>query len=417
MYCKRESCNALIFILIYAIFQVIVFVFIFFNNAVPTLRLEQVLIFSRHNVRTPLSKNLARMTSQPWPQFNEPCGYLTKKGFMLEGYMGKYFSEWLYKEDVLPNRCPLEEEFYVYSNAIQRTLFSAQAFVNSAFPNCNITIHHVDKDIPDPIFTPYIHNSSAIFRKIALEEMKNVLNKLKLDLSYKIMEDILDYNNSDYCKLNKNCNMATDENKLEIIVDKKPQLSGPLKICNEAIDEFMMAYYDGFPMTEVAWGRLNDMEQWRPILDLTASYHNVTFNTTHVANDIAKPLIQYMADKFINKTSKIIFLMGHDANINVFLKAMSFKFYSLEDSFVSTPIGGKVVFQKWYNNYLNKYYLKINYVYQNDEQLREGHALSLKNPPKSTLLELKHCKVDENGFCPWDEFIEFLNSLILKMKI
>ncbi|CAH2101734.1 unnamed protein product [Euphydryas editha] len=351
------------------------------------------------------------MTSQPWPHFNESPGYLTEKGFLLEEFMGKYFSEWLYMEDALPNKCPLDEEFYVYANSIQRTLFSAQAFVNSAFPNCNVTIHHETETKTDPIFSPYIHNSSAIFKKIALKEMKNVLDNLKLDFSYQIMENILDYNDSDLCKIDRDCNMVTDKNKLQIAVGKKPKLSGPLKICNEAVDEFIMAYYNGFAMKDIAWGKLNNTEQWLPILDLMAGYHNVIFNTTHVANDIAKPLIKYMTDRFINKTSKIILLMGHDANINVILNAMSFKFYNLEDSFVSTPVGGKIVFQKWYNIHLNEYYLKINYIYQSNEQLREAHVLSLKTPPKSTLLELSHCKMDENGLCPWDDFIKFLNSL------
>ncbi|XP_050358581.1 glucose-1-phosphatase-like [Nymphalis io] len=407
---KREFINTLCFILICVISQVIVFVFIFFSN-VSTMRLDQVVILSRHNVRTPLSKNLGRMTPQPWPHFKERPGYLTEKGFVLEGYMGRFFFNWLHNEGVISKSCPTEEEFYVYANSMQRTLFSAQAFINNAFPNCNIIVHHTDVNKTDQIFSPIIHNSSTIFKDIALKEMKNVLDNLNLEQSYKAMENILNYEYSDFCKQDKECDMATDKNKLEILVGKKPKLSGPLKICNEAIDYFLMSYYNGFPMEDVAWGKLNDIEKWHSILDLTAGYHNVTFNTTHVSKDIARPLLKYMTNILIDKKSNVVLLMGHDANINVILNAMSFKSYNLPDSFVSTPIGGKIVFQKWFNRALNKYFLKINYVYQTNKQLRDGDILSLKSPPNFALLELKYCETDNNGFCLWDDFIRFLNKL------
>nr|XP_026483478.1 uncharacterized protein LOC113391659 [Vanessa tameamea] len=407
---KRETINTLCLILICVLIQVIVFVFIFFSN-VPSMRLEQVVILSRHNVRTPLSKNLGRMTPQPWPHFKEKPGYLTEKGFVLEGYMGTFFFSWLHNEGLLSKNCPTDEEFYVYANSMQRTLLSAQAFVNNAFPDCNIIVHHTELNKTDLIFNPVIHNSSAIFKDIALKEMKYVLDNLNLEQSYKSMENILNYKYSDLCKLENECDMNKDKNQLEILVGKKPKLSGPLKLCNEAIDDFLMSYYNGFPMEEVAWGKLNEKNKWHSVLDLTAGYHNVTFNTTHVSKDIAKPLLKYMTDIFNNKISNVVLLMGHDANINVILNAMSFKPYNLPDSFVSAPIGGKIVFQKWFDMTLNKYLLKINYVYQTNKQLRHGHVLSLKSPPNFALLELKYCKTDNNGFCLWDDFLRFLNKI------
>ncbi|KOB65446.1 Glucose-1-phosphatase [Operophtera brumata] len=80
------------------------------------LYLKQVVILSRHNVRTPLSKTLSQSSPKPWPTWNEKPGYLTPKGTLLEGFMGDYFYTWLYQENLLPQGCPSENEFYVYAN-------------------------------------------------------------------------------------------------------------------------------------------------------------------------------------------------------------------------------------------------------------------------------------------------------------
>ncbi|CAH2241912.1 jg12044 [Pararge aegeria aegeria] len=388
--------------------QVVVFSFIVYSSAMSSLKLEQVVILSRHNVRTPTSKNLGRMTPQFWPHWKEKPGFLTKKGFLLEGYMGKYFYTWLNKEGLLPAKCPSEEDFYIYANTMQRTMYSAQAFVRECFPHCNITINHADTDKPDPIFTPMIHNSTDIFKEMAFKEMKYIFNHLYLNNSYNVMEDILEFNESDFCKIDKNCYLAADITEFNITAGKKPEVAGPLKISNEAIDAFLMAYYNGFPFKDVAWGKLNDTN-WHSILDITAGYHNITFCTKHIARDIAQPMIKYLTNIFFNSNTRVILLMGHDANINVLLSAMSFKPYELDYNFISTPVGGKIVFQKWLDEKANEYLLKIEYVYQSNEQLREAAVLSYDNPPQFKLLELEHCGTDYRGFCRWNDFINFLS--------
>ncbi|CAH0712877.1 unnamed protein product, partial [Brenthis ino] len=392
--------------------QITVFSYIIFYHTVSSLRLDKVIILSRHNARTPfLSKNLEKITPYEWPKWEEQPGFLTKKGFLLEEYMGKYFYTWLNKEGVLPKGCPNENDFYVYSSYTQRTMYSASAFINKGFPNCNITIYHADESKPEPILSNFIHNSSIAFRNIAISEMKNVLDHLNLNFSYHSMEDILNYRNSEFCKVYNKCDMSQDVNELKIVVKKKPEFSGPLKICNEAVDAFLMAYYNGFDLTNVAWGKLNTIEQWNSILELNKEYHNVKYNTSYVAQDLSRPLIDYIKKIFLVEHKKVTLIMGHDTNINTLLNAMYFKPFSLFDSFVSTPIGGKIVFQKWFDKTKDTHLLKINYIYQSNEQLRDGLVLSLNEPPKIALLELKNCTTDNEGFCLWDDFVSFLNDL------
>ena len=54
--------------------------------------------------------------------------------------------------------------------------------------------------------------------------------------------------------------------------------------------------------------------------------------------------------------------------------------------------------------------MKIEYVYQSSEQLRNADVLSLKSPAQRVTLELKDCPVDTNGFCPIDKFNTLMND-------
>lgn len=372
--------------------------------------LKQVLLLSRHGLRTPLSKELVNMSPKDWPKWKEKPGYLTAKGTVLEGYMGKFFSLWLSEEGLLPKSCPTEDNFYVYANTKQRTKASAAAFVNEAFPDCNITIHHSETDV-DPIFNPVIHNSSSIFKEIATEDMRMCLKMLTLNTSYVDLEEMLDYKNSELCLKEHKCDLTKDKNKVYVATGEKPNVSGPLKVGNSVIDAFKMQYYEGFPLDEVAWGNLKTNEDWSPLINLSNSYHNVIFNISLVAKDIAEPLIRYMSTFLCNDNEpKVILLMGHDANIFTILSSLNFKPFTLKNQFELSPISGKIAFQKWYDTVNKENMLRINYVYQSHYQLRNGVVLSLENPPQFELLALNDCEIDDNGFCPWDAFLRILDS-------
>ncbi|CAG4978275.1 unnamed protein product [Colias eurytheme] len=324
--------------------------------------------------------------------------------------MGTFFKNWLDTKGLLSSDCPDENEFYVYANNVQRTMASAQAFVTNTFPNCNVTVHHSNENY-DPIFSPYIHNDTEIFKKLALDEMSALLQNMDLKTQYETLERILDFQASDLCKLEKKCDMDGEENIIDIVVGSKPILKGPLKLSNEAIDAFLMEYYSGFSLDNVAWGQLSQTNEWQAILPISQSYHNIIFNISIIAKDISFPLLKYMSKILINDDKKVSLLMGHDANINVVLNAMEFKPFVLENEFVNTPIGGKVIFQKWFDVHNKEYLLKIQYVYQSAEQLRNATVLNEDNPPLFKDLELNKCPVNEDGFCSWDVFVDFLNSI------
>ncbi|EHC1653744.1 bifunctional glucose-1-phosphatase/inositol phosphatase [Escherichia coli] len=383
-------------------------------------QLQQVLMMSRHNLRAPLANNgsvLEQSTPNKWPEWDVPGGQLTTKGGVLEVYMGHYMREWLAEQGMVKSgECPLPDTVYAYANSLQRTVATAQFFITGAFPGCDIPVHHQEKmGTMDPTFNPVITDDSAAFSEQAVAAMEKELSKLQLTDSYQLLEKIVNYKDSPACKEKQQCSLVDGKNTFSAKYQQEPGVSGPLKVGNSLVDAFTLQYYEGFPMDQVAWGEIKSDQQWRGLSKLKNGYQDSLFTSPEVARNVAKPLVSYIDKALVtDRTSapKITVLVGHDSNIASLLTALDFKPYQLHDQNERTPIGGKIVFQRWHDSKTNRDLMKIEYVYQSAEQLRNADALTLQAPAQRVTLELSGCPIDANGFCPMDKFDSVLNEAV-----
>jgi len=388
------------------------------QTAPQDYQLQQVLIMSRHNLRAPLANRgtmLEQATSKTWPKWDTPGGHLTIKGGVLEAYMGHYMREWLAQQALIKtNECPASDSVYVYANSLQRTVATAQFFMTGVFPECNIPIHHQQKmSTMDPVFWPVITDDSAQFSQQAIAAMTAKRNELQLDDSYRLLEQITDYKNSPACKDNRQCSLTETKDRFSTPYRLEPAVSGPLKIGNALVDAFTLQYYEGFPPEQIAWNQIQNDEQWRILSKLKNGYQDSLFTTRHVAKNVAAPLVKYIENALVTdqkNTPEITVLVGHDSNMSSLLAALDFKPYTLPDQFEPTPIGGKIVFQRWHDSKTDRDLMKIEYIYQSSRQIRNTEPLSLAAPAQHVTLELKGCPVDANGFCPMNKFVSIMHK-------
>ncbi|QCT89283.1 bifunctional glucose-1-phosphatase/inositol phosphatase [Escherichia sp. E4742] len=383
-------------------------------------QLQQVLLMSRHNLRAPLANNgsvLEQSTPNKWPEWDVPGGQLTTKGGVLEVYMGHYMREWLAEQGIVKTgECPPADTVYAYANSLQRTVATAQFFITGAFPGCDIPVHHQEKmGTMDPTFNPVITDDSAAFSEQAVAAMEKELGKLQLTDSYQLLEKIVNYKDSPACKEKQQCSLVDGKNTFSAKYQQEPGVSGPLKVGNSLVDAFTLQYYEGFPMDQVAWGEIKSDQQWKVLSKLKNGYQDSLFTSPEVARNVAKPLVSYIDKALVTDRAsapKITVLVGHDSNIASLLTALDFKPYQLHDQNERTPIGGKIVFQRWHDSKANRDLMKIEYVYQSSEQLRNADALTLLAPAQRVTLELTGCPIDANGFCPMDKFDSVLNEAV-----
>lgn len=390
--------------------------------------LEQVVMFSRHGLRAPLVDSgsvLAKSTPKTWPVWETKGGFLTPKGGILENNFGHYIHSWMVEEKLFTkDTCPSQEETFIYANSLQRTLATAQYFALGAFPGCDVKIRHLDEiGVMDPTFNPIIHDDSEEFVKNALTAMNaeagpeglDGLNK-QLKPAYDLLMKLTDYKRSATCEQDTRCDLNAEQGKFSVVKDKEPGVTGALRIGTSISDAFILQYYEGYPLKDVAWGGIRSDAEWKMLANIKDRYGEVLFGSPIVAKDVATPLLQHLDIIFTDSSMvtpvKFNMLVGHDSNVVSLLSVLKFKDYQLPGQFEKTPIGGKIVFERWKDKTNDKDLMKVEYIYQTKEQIRDGKALSLAHPPMRVVLEMEGCPIDANGFCSFEDFTKVLKSAL-----
>ncbi|XP_063545416.1 glucose-1-phosphatase-like [Cydia strobilella] len=321
--------------------------------------------------------------------------------------MGKYFYDWLIEEQLLQTDS-FEDDVFVYANNVERTIETAKAFVEGA--GFGVDVYYKNTTDLDPVFDAVLKNDTEEYLQEVISAMEIKLNSLNLTDAYLELNEIVDLGNSTICEYYSICDLSTLENEASVI-DEVPITIGGLSYGFLFVDYFLMEYYDGKPLDEVAWGEIRTTEQWKKLTAVSEAFKDVSFRTKPFDKDLSSTLIEYMTDVFENSTRKFYLLMGHDADISLLLSSLNFKNYTLNGQYEKVPIGGKVVFEKWYDEVNGRELLRVRYVYQSSTQIRDGVEASIINPPLVALLQMEGCAVDANGFCLWDKFITVLNNV------
>lgn len=372
-------------------------------------KLKEVVILSRHNIRSSLSVNgsmLQKMTPHEWIKWSAAPSELTLRGGALETIMGQFFRKWTVDEGLFTeNAVPTVDEVNFYANSMQRTIATAQYFSSGFMPIANLHINHrFTPSKMDPVFFPALTKSSEAFKAQALKEIAAMGGKKGivginegLKDSYQLIERVLDLKNSPACKSGEVCAFNDYNTQLKLEKGDEPNMKGSLKFANSASDALILQYYEDTDPVQAAFGQKLSNDEWEKIAKVKDVYGDVLFTAPIVAVNVAHPLLVYMKDELNAKNRKFTFLCGHDSNIASVNAALEVEEYSLPQSIEKkTPIGSKLVFEKWVDKE-GKEFVAVNIVYQTTEQLRNVTLLNLENRPVVFSLKLKGLKANPDG--------------------
>lgn len=372
-------------------------------------KLKEVVILSRHNIRSSLSVNgsmLQKMTPHQWIKWSAAPSELTLRGGALETIMGQFFRKWTVDEGLFTeNAVPTVDEVNFYANSMQRTIATAQYFSSGFMPVANLHINHrFTPSKMDPVFFPALTKSSEAFKAQALKEIAAMGGKKGivginegLKNSYQLIERVLDLKNSPACKSGEVCAFNDYNTQLKLEKGDEPNMKGSLKFANSASDALILQYYEDTDPVQAAFGQKLSNDEWEKIAKVKDVYGDVLFTAPIVAVNVAHPLLVYMKDELNAKNRKFTFLCGHDSNIASVNAALEVEEYSLPQSIEKkTPIGSKLVFEKWVDK-AGKEFVAVNIVYQTTEQLRNVTLLNLENRPVVFSLKLKGLKANPDG--------------------
>ena len=386
--------------------------------------LKQVVVLSRHNIRSPLSGRhsaLQRLTPHEWYQWSSAPSELSLRGSALETMMGQYFRKWLVSEGMMQeNEIPAEGTMRFYANSKQRTIATAQYFSSGMLPVANVRIeHHCEMGKMDPVFNPQITDDNDDFKALAQQQIAAMGGKKgmagigeKMAGNYKLLERVLDMEQSRACLEGDTCHFRTDDAHVYLVKNREPGMGGSLRLACQAADALVLQYYEEPDALKAAFGDTLSWEDWERISAIKDWYGDVLFTAPVVARQVARPLLRTMLEELKNNSRKFTFLCGHDSNIGSVLAALETEDYSLPQTIEKkTPIGCKLVIEKWVDDE-GKAFAALNLVYQSTEQLRNMALLDLENPPMVFPLSLKGLNANADGLYPFEAVLNRIDSVI-----
>ena len=357
------------------------------DNFRAKYELKEVVVMSRHNIRSPLSSGGAayqRVTPHTWFEWTSPGSQLSLRGGVLETEMGQFFRKWVVGEGLLPdNYRPTGDEVLFYANSRQRTFATAKYFSAGFLPFANVEItHKYEEDKMDPVFTPKFTKMNDTYRQKVLDEIQALHGGPQAWMAAQqptltLMEEVLDMANSPAAK-NDTTHFWYDDVQFKIEKDDEPRMTGGYTLANSVADVLVLQCYESENFAP--FGHELTMEQWRNICAVKAVYDGLLFTTHAAAVNLAYPLVSRIREELNRSDRKFMFLCGHDSNLASIGAALGLQFPETENALeLHTPIGSKLVFEKWNDG--TEDYVAINLVYQSVQQLQNRTLLSRDVPP------------------------------------
>ncbi len=392
-------------------------------------QLIEVVTLSRHSVRAPLSSpssELGQVTNFDWIKWSAPKSELTLRGGILETEMGQYFRKWLDHEGLFKEAyCPNRDEINIYANSMQRTIATANYFAAAFKPVCGLKIYHRFKpNTMDPVFFPRLTKVTPAFTKLAHQQINQLagyqhvdeLTK-SLEPSFNTLEKILDLTNSPICKKRKICQLNDFHTNIILKNNDEPRLTGTLQLGTKIADALILQYLED-PNDETAiFGKKLTFTQIQNISKIKDTYGDILFSTPIIAVNVANPLLIYMRDELLAQNRKFTYLVGHDSNLTSVMSALEIIPPKLTQAIETrTPIGSKLLFEKYVDKKSGEMFLKLQIMYQSTPQIRHLIPLDLNHPPIIEDLTFKGLTKNAAGLYKFKDVIMRFNQAITKYE-
>jgi 4-phytase/acid phosphatase len=408
-------------------------------QAVDDTVLKQVVIFSRHGVRSPSIANdiLDTFTVLPFPNFGNAPGYVTPHGEVDETLMGAYYRLWLTQEGLLTGNDSADAAFvYIRPNSAEvTTLPTAQAFAAGFLPSAKVNFD-IYPQTNDPVFDPVPAGVALLDPEKAIAAVSGRLGSDPPSLTtayapeFALLRSLL-FNYplatnpppAPPACVNKTCTIDVTTIPIAVTagVSGSPIGLGGLRFVGAAIDPFLMEYADGLPI----WGQLtaaNISQTYRLytlILDL--SYRTRYLDqaqSSNIASHIVRSLVQTATGNQTpgalgNPSTKVMLLLASDVNVTGLagLFHLDWTLPGYPPDFCAPS--GTLAFQLRQSMSTAEYFVRVSYLAQTLDQLRNQTVLTLNAPPAIAPLFIPGCSVDNANFdCPLDKFVGVANQVI-----
>ena len=384
--------------------------------------LRFTLVLSRHGIRPPLTptSELNLHSSDPWPVWEVPLGYLTPHGSTAIRQMGAYMRLELASHGLLPaTGCPRSGEIYLYSDTDERNIESTRSTFAGLAPGCSpLRVNTIipAQGVRDALFAPIPSTFQPPPKDVSAKDSQVPMGKdpaafFSVGESPELKE---------FAKI-----LAPDPAHPAV----KPILDDPrpLAAASSLIEDVLLEYTDDKPMSDVGWGRVDErgIRRFMPlhVKQFALTTRSPVSARTQGSNLMAHILdtLEQAAQPLHNPDAKpipgaigpvggrLVYLSGHDSNLFEIGGLLDLH-WTADGRTDDTPPDSQIVFELWQNPRSKEYTMRLRYRAQTIDQLRSGQAMTLANPPVEVNLTPPGCRV--GAPCPFAIFKQAVHALL-----
>ncbi len=393
--------------------------------------LKLVVILTRHGVRSPLQTNqiLGKFAAEPWPEWSVKPGLLTPHGHQQMVRMGEYYRARYVAAGLLTGD-PAKDApaFFFRANNEPRTMESAVALATGLLPGtAEPNLHTLPKGRIDALYQPVKAGTSKPDRDLAVAAVLGRIGNdpANLTLAYRAEFDALQRVLGP---------VSGQPGKTPVIelpgavvhgeFDHTVAVQGPIRTAMQITDALLLEYTEGMPMKDVGWGRL-DSATLTQLLKLHSLYFDLTQSTLYAAQAQASNLADHILQTlqrtvrggsaegaFGEPGQKFVLISGHDTNIINFAGLLGAHWY-LPGTQQDPLLPGGALVLELRQNATGGFFVRVLYVSQTLDQIRNLPPLSLEHPPAIAPIFIPGCSENTPGYdIPFAKFEALLHRTI-----
>jgi 4-phytase/acid phosphatase len=373
--------------------------------AAPQLR--SVVIITRHGVRSPTDPaELTPYSARPWPVWEVPPGYLTPHGAEAMTHFGAAYRTLYASQGVLPRSgCPAPESVYVWADTDERTKATARALLDGLAPHCALTALDAG-DGNDPLFhaLPAIGKADAAISRASLAGSFGSSPESLVaahEPTFQKLDAILG------CAQARCTRVSQVPSAVQTAKSGLASLQGPVDLASTAVEDFILAYADGKPASDVGWGQVDaqtllQLSQLHVLKSLVST--QLPYNARALASNLLAHVVATVDASATGRSNgktrvppaaRFVAFVGHDTNLEAIAGALRLRWllpgYQIDD----TPPGGALVFEIYQSS--NGPFVRTFYTAQTLDEMR---TLSTSAPERAPVF-VPGCPALD---CPLDAF-------------
>lgn len=336
-------------------------------------RVEHVVIVMRHGVRAPIVGEAPEgtLTRDPWPTWPVPAEHLTPHGARALEVLGRADRAWFTKLGVLPARgCPAPDQVRIWTNNVQRTIASGEAFAHGLAPGCDLPVGHRVAGEVDPLFEPLRAGVAPFDPAAAIASIQAYTGGVDR-LAARLKPQLSELDRVLGCDARLGCQPKHPSSVRASADGRGVDLTGPVRDASGTAQVLLLQYVEGLSPSPSRW-RGVEPKALKRLGALHAALFDVFTRPPYMTARQAGPLARRVLESLARPTPGVDVFVGHDTNVTALAAALGASLAAPGYATGDVPPGGALVFLRLVDD-AGRRSIQVRYQTQSPEGLRRAN--------------------------------------------